>query len=92
MELAKISAGPSLPHEVHVVIEIPVRGEPVKYEIDKKSGRLFVDRFLETAMYYPCNYGFIPQTLSEDGDPVDVLVITPAPLMSGSVIGVTYLK
>jgi inorganic pyrophosphatase len=63
-----------------------MRGEPVKYEIDKESGAIFVDRFLATAMFYPCNYGFIPQTLSEDGDPVDVLVITPVALMSGSVI------
>ena len=63
-----------------------MHGEPVKYEVDKESGALFVDRFLTTPMYYPTNYGYIPNTLSEDGDPVDVLVVTPIPLISGSVI------
>jgi len=70
----------------HVVIEIPLRGEPVKYEVDKESGALFVDRLMNTAMHYPCNYGYIPATLAEDGDPVDVLVITPVPLVPGCVI------
>jgi len=86
MYLTNIPAGRDIPNDVNVIIEIPVRGEPVKYEVDKETGALMVDRFLDTAMFYPCNYGYIPQTLSEDGDPVDVLVITPAPLMSGSVI------
>ncbi|MCW5588468.1 MAG: inorganic diphosphatase [Legionellales bacterium] len=86
MSLKMISAGENAPQQVNVVIEIPARGEPVKYEIDKESGAMFVDRFLTTAMRYPCNYGYIPHTLSEDGDPVDVLVITPHPLVSCSVI------
>jgi inorganic pyrophosphatase len=69
-----------------VIVEIPLGGVPVKYEIDKKSGALFVDRFLHTAMFYPGNYGFIPQTLSEDGDPCDALVISQVPVVSGAVI------
>lgn len=81
-----IGPGDNLPEQINVIIEIPAHSEPVKYEIDKASGALFVDRFMATAMYYPTNYGYIPQTLSEDGDPVDVLVITPVPLVSGSVI------
>jgi inorganic pyrophosphatase len=86
MSLMEIDSGRDVPNEVNVIIEIPMHGEPVKYEVDKQSGALFVDRFLTTAMYYPANYGYIPQTLSEDGDPVDVLVITPIPLISGAVI------
>ena len=86
MSLMNITSGRDLPHEVNVIIEIPMNGEPVKYEVDKASGALFVDRFMTTAMYYPTNYGYIPQTLSEDGDPVDVLVVTPTPLISGSVV------
>lgn len=86
MDLSKISAGRNPPKDVNVLIEIPVGGVPVKYEIDKKSGSLFVDRFLHTAMYYPGNYGFIPQTLSEDGDPADVLVIAPVAVVPGAVI------
>lgn len=86
MSLIKIESGRDVPNEVNVIIEIPMRGEPVKYEVDKESGALFVDRFMSTAMFYPTNYGYIPQTLSEDGDPVDVLVVTPIPLISGSVI------
>jgi inorganic pyrophosphatase len=69
-----------------VIIEIPSHADPVKYEVDKTTGAMFVDRFMNTAMHYPCNYGYIPHTLSEDGDPVDVLVVTPIPLISGSVI------
>lgn len=88
MSLKNISAGKKAPDEVNVVVEIPTNSDPVKYEVDKDSGVLFVDRFLNTAMFYPCNYGYVPQTLSEDGDPVDVLVITPAPLICGSVIEV----
>ena len=86
MSLKAIDAGRDVPHSVNVIIEIPMNGDPVKYEVDKESGALFVDRFMSTAMYYPANYGYIPETLSEDGDPVDVLVITPFPLVSGSVI------
>lgn len=84
--LSQVTPGKDVPNDIHVVIEIPTQGAPVKYEVDKETGALFVDRFLSTAMYYPCNYGYIPQTLSEDGDPVDVLVISPFPLLSGSVI------
>lgn len=86
MSLLMVDKGKNIPHEVNVVIEIPMNGAPVKYEVDKKSGALWVDRFMMTAMFYPANYGYIPETLSEDGDPVDVLVVTPVPLMSGVVI------
>ena len=86
MNIEKVKVGDNAPNEINVIIEIPARSEPVKYEIDKDSGALFVDRFMGTAMFYPANYGYIPQTLSEDGDPCDVLVITPVPLISGSVI------
>jgi inorganic pyrophosphatase len=86
MGLMKIDSGRDVPNEVNVIIEIPMHGEPVKYEVNKESGALFVDRFLTTAMFYPANYGYIPQTLSEDGDPVDVLVVTPVPLINGAVI------
>lgn len=86
MSLMEINSGRDVPNEVNVIIEIPMHGEPVKYEVNKESGALFVDRFLTTAMYYPANYGYIPQTLSEDGDPVDVLVVTPIPLINGAVI------
>jgi inorganic pyrophosphatase len=86
MDLSKISAGRNPPKDVHVVIEIPAGGLPVKYEMDKKSGALFVDRFLHTSMFYPGNYGFIPQTLSEDGDPIDALVISTVPLFPGAVV------
>ena len=72
--------------EVHVIIEIPMNSDPIKYEMDKDSGAVFVDRFMQTAMFYPANYGFIPHTLSNDGDPVDVLVISHYPVISGSVI------
>jgi inorganic pyrophosphatase len=81
-----VPAGDKLPEEFNVVIEIPMNADPVKYEVDKASGAVFVDRFMLTAMHYPCNYGYIPQTLSEDGDPVDVLVIAPFPVQVGSVI------
>jgi inorganic pyrophosphatase len=86
MDVTRISAGPNPPHDLHAIIEIPVGGVPVKYELDKKSGAMFVDRFLHTAMFYPGNYGFIPQTLSQDGDPCDVLVIAPVPVIPGAVI------
>ena len=86
MSFNTISPGKDLPNDINVVIEIPAHTGPVKYEVDKDTGTLEVDRFLSTAMYYPCNYGYIPQTLSEDGDPADVLVVAPQPLLSGSVI------
>ena len=86
MSLNRVSSGRNLPDDFNVVIEIPAHGEPIKYEVDKESGAMFVDRFMSTAMHYPCNYGYIPHTLSEDGDPVDVLVITPIPLITGVVV------
>lgn len=86
MSLDRVSSGRSLPDDFNVIIEIPAHGEPIKYEVDKESGAMFVDRFMSTAMHYPCNYGYIPHTLSEDGDPVDVLVITPVPLITGVVV------
>jgi len=86
MSLLNVPAGKDIPNDVNVIIEIPALSEPVKYEVDKDTGALFVDRFIGTAMYYPCNYGYIPQTLGDDGDPVDVLVVTPIPLRAGSVI------
>ncbi|KTD22698.1 inorganic pyrophosphatase [Legionella lansingensis] len=86
MSLKDINSGRDIPKEINVIIEIPMHGEPVKYEVDKKTGALFVDRFMTTAMYYPANYGYVPNTLSEDGDPVDVLVVTPVPLIHGAVI------
>ena len=88
MNLDAIPVGPNPPWDVNVVIEIPAGGLPVKYEMDKASGALFVDRFLHTAMYYPGNYGFVPHTLSADGDPADVLVINPTPVVPGCVIRV----
>jgi len=86
MSLDNISPGRDVPNDINVIIEIPAHSDPVKYEVDKDSGALFVDRFMSTAMFYPCNYGYIPHSLGEDGDPVDVLVVTPLPLISGSVI------
>lgn len=84
--ITHVTPGKDVPNDVNVIIEIPTESGPVKYEVDKDNGLLCVDRFLGTAMYYPCNYGYVPSTLSEDGDPVDVLVYTPAPLLSGCVI------
>jgi len=86
MDLSQIPAGRNPPKDVNVLIEIPAGGLPVKYEMDKASGALFVDRFLHTAMFYPGNYGFIPHTLSEDGDPIDVLVISSVPVIPGAVV------
>ena len=86
MSLNKVTAGSNLPDEINVIIEIPAHSDPVKYEVDKDSGALFVDRFMSTCMHYPCNYGYVPHSLSDDGDPVDVLVPTPYPLQAGSVI------
>ena len=86
MGLDLVNAGRDVPHEINVVIEIPKDAEPVKYEVDKASGAIFVDRVLSTPMRYPCNYGYVPHTLCGDGDPVDVLVMMPLPLIPGSVI------
>ena len=86
MSFDHVPAGKDLPHDFNVIIEIPAQSDPVKYEADKDLGLLVVDRFIGTGMRYPANYGFIPQTLAGDGDPVDVLVITPFPLLAGSVV------
>ena len=86
MSLNHVPAGNDLPNDFNVIIEIPMNADRVKYEVDKASGAIFVDRFMSTAMHYPCNYGYVPQTLSDDGDPVDVLVITPFPLYPGVVV------
>lgn len=86
MPISKVPAGKNLPDDFNVIIEIPLRGDPVKYEVDKETGAMFVDRFMNTAMFYPCNYGYIPETLADDGDPADVLVVTDVPLISGSVV------
>lgn len=86
MSLNLVPAGKDLPEDIYVIIEIPANADPIKYEIDKDTCALFVDRFMSTAMFYPCNYGYINHTLSLDGDPVDVLVPTPYPLQPGSVI------
>ncbi|MBI4005115.1 MAG: inorganic diphosphatase [Gammaproteobacteria bacterium] len=86
MNLDRVGPGRNPPDDINVVIEIPLRGDPVKYELDKETGAMFVDRFLNTSMYYPCNYGYVPRTLAKDGDPVDVLIATPMPLIHGAVI------
>lgn len=86
MGLNRVSAGKDLPNDFNVIVEIPMRSDPVKYEVDKESGAIFVDRFMTTAMHYPCNYGYIPQTLAGDGDPVDVLVLTSYVLPPGVVV------
>jgi inorganic pyrophosphatase len=86
MALDRVPAGRDVPNEINVVIEIPMNEEPVKYEVDKATGAIFVDRVLTTPMRYPCNYGYVPRTLGGDGDPLDVLVIMPVPLIPGSVI------
>ena len=86
MDLSKIAIGANPPYDVNAVIEIPQGGEPVKYEIDKESGAIFVDRFLHTAMFYPANYGFIPHTLAGDGDPMDIMVVGPTPVVPGAII------
>jgi inorganic pyrophosphatase len=86
MSLNLVKSGKNLPDDINVIIEIPSHSDPVKYEVDKETGALFVDRFMNTAMYYPCNYGYVPHTLSDDGDPVDVLVMSPYALISGSVV------
>jgi len=86
MDVSKIPIGRRPPHDVNVIVEIPMGGEPVKYELDKESGALFVDRFLHTSMFYPGNYGFIPHTLALDGDPIDVLIVGNTPLVPAAVV------
>lgn len=86
MNLDRVSSGADVPSDINVIIEIPSHSDPVKYEVDKETGAMFVDRFMSTSMFYPCNYGYVPHTLSDDGDPVDVMVVTPHPLISGSVV------
>ncbi len=97
MRLEAVPVGANAPHEVNVVIEVPIGGEPIKYEMHKESGALMVDRFLYTAMRYPGNYGFIPHTLSDDGDPCDVIVantraIVPGAIMSCRIVGVMIME
>jgi inorganic pyrophosphatase len=86
MSLNKVTPGSKVPEAFNVIIEIPMNSDPVKYEVDKESGALFVDRFMGTAMHYPTNYGYVPQTIAGDGDPVDVLVMTPFALPPGVVV------
>jgi len=86
MGLDRVTAGTDIPNDCNVIVEIPMRADPIKYEVDKETGAVFVDRFMSTAMQYPCNYGYIPQTLSDDGDPCDVLVLSPYPLVTGVVV------
>ena len=86
MSLDRVPAGRDVPHDCNVIVEIPMRADPIKYEVDKETGAVFVDRFMSTAMHYPCNYGYIPRTLSGDGDPADVLVLSPVPLLTGVVV------
>ena len=86
MGLDRVPSGKDLPNDFNVVIEIPRRADPIKYEVDKDSGAIFVDRFMSTAMHYPCNYGYIPHTIAGDGDPVDVLVVSQFPLPPGVVV------
>ena len=86
MSLDNVTPGKNVPESFNVIIEIPMNADPIKYEVDKETGAIFVDRFMSTAMHYPTNYGYVPKTLSGDGDPVDVLVITPVPLIPGVVV------
>jgi inorganic pyrophosphatase len=86
MSLNDVTSGRDVPNDFNVIIEIPMNADPIKYEVDKDSGAIFVDRFMGTAMHYPCNYGYVPKTMSDDGDPVDVLVITPFALIPGVVV------
>lgn len=85
MNIEKISYG-AVPDEINVIIEIPMNNAPVKYEFDKESGAIVVDRFIQVSMNYPCNYGFVPHTLSDDGDPIDVMVVSNYPVVPGAVI------
>ena len=87
MNLDRVTSGRDIPNDFNVIIEIPMNADPIKYEVDKATGAMFVDRFMSTAMHYPCNYGYIPHTISDDGDPVDVLVLSPVPLITGLPFG-----
>ena len=86
MDISKIAIGQAPPSDINVIVEIPQGGHPVKYELDKASGAVFVDRFLHTAMFYPGNYGFVPHTLAADGDPIDVLIVGPVSVVPGAVV------
>jgi inorganic pyrophosphatase len=86
MNLDRVSSGSEIPNDFNVIVEIPMASDPIKYEVDKATGALFVDRFMMTSMHYPCNYGYVPHTIADDGDPVDVLVITPFPVTAGAVV------
>ena len=86
MSLHAVSPGRDVPNDINVIVEIPMNSPAVKYEVDKESGAIFVDRMLKTAMHYPCNYGYVPHTLCGDGDPVDVLVVMPLPLVPGCIV------
>jgi inorganic pyrophosphatase len=86
MDINKLPPGRNPPHEINVLIEVPLRSDPIKYEYDKENGFIFVDRYLYTTMFYPCNYGFIPNTLSLDGDPVDVMVVGRMPVVPGAIL------
>jgi inorganic pyrophosphatase len=86
MSLDNVTPGSKVPEAFNVIIEIPMNADPIKYEVDKETGAIFVDRFMSTAMHYPTNYGYVPKTISGDGDPVDVLVVTPVPLIPGVVV------
>lgn len=88
MGLSQVGPGKDVPNDINVIIEIPANSAPIKYEVDKETEAMFVDRFLTTCMRYPCDYGYVPKTLSQDGDPVDVLVVSPMPISMGSVIRV----
>ncbi len=88
MDLSRISYGPNVPKDLNVIIEVPMGGEPVKYEFDKEAGAIVVDRIIHTSMRYPCNYGFVPHTLGDDGDPLDVLVASGVPFIPGCVVRV----
>lgn len=86
MSLQQVPAGQNFPDDINVIIEVPMNSPAIKYEVDKASGAIFVDRMLKTAMYYPCNYGYVPHTLCGDGDPADVLVVLPLPMLPGTVV------
>jgi len=86
MSLQQVPSGRNLPDDINVIIEVPMNSPAIKYEVDKASGAIFVDRMLKTAMYYPCNYGYVPHTLCGDGDPLDVLVVLPLPMLPGTVV------
>jgi inorganic pyrophosphatase len=88
MRIDAIAVGKNPPHDVNVIIEVPIGGEPIKYELDKAAGTLVVDRFLHTPMRYPGNYGFVPHTLSEDGDPIDVIIANTRPIVPGAIMNV----